>query len=60
MDTVKQLELLVQDTAAKALQAAYDRRYGDKRELMHMLSIVHSAHLQALATMIERGAPHVR
>lgn len=53
MDIVKQLEILVQQTAARALQAAYDRRHGDKRELLQMLAIVHGAHLRALATEIE-------
>lgn len=53
MDTVMQLEILVRETQARALRASYDRRYGDKRELLQMLAIVHCAHLQALAAEIK-------
>lgn len=55
MDIVRQLETLVHQTNARAMQAAYDRRDGDKRELMLMLAIVHSAHLRALAVQIDLG-----
>lgn len=55
MDIVRDLEALVRQTAARAMQAAYDHRDGDKRELMRMLAIVHSAHLRALAVQIDLG-----
>lgn len=59
MSTVKQLEVIVRDTVTKAMQADYDRRYGDKIELLHMLAIVHTAHLRALAVEVERRYANV-